>query len=36
MVNSYFIERHGESWLLRFFGRQDAMISGATVDQEPR
>ena len=27
----YVIERDGESWVLRLFGRQDAMISGPTL-----
>ena len=26
------MERDGESWVLRLFGRQDAMISGPTLE----
>ena len=31
-LNSYIIERDGSSWVLRMFGRQDALISGPTVE----
>ena len=29
---SYVIERDGGSWVLRLFGRQEAMISGPTLE----
>ena len=28
----YVIERDGESWVLRLFGRQEALISGPTLE----
>ena len=28
----YVIERDGDSWVLRLFGREDAMISGPTLE----
>ena len=31
-MKSYVIERDHDSWVLRPFGRQDAMISGPTVE----
>lgn len=31
-MKSYVIERDGSSWVLRMFGRQDALISGPTVE----
>ena len=31
-MNIYVIERAGGSWVLRPFGRHDAMISGPTLD----
>ena len=31
-MKSYVIERDGEFWVLRMFGRQDALISGPTVE----
>ncbi len=31
-MNSYVIERYDASWVLRLFGRQDAMISGPTLE----
>lgn len=31
-MTTYIIEYYGESWVLRMFGRQDALISGPTVE----
>ena len=31
-MNSCVIERDGESWVLRPFGRHDALISGPTLE----
>jgi len=31
-MKSYVIDRDGESWVLRIFGRQDALISGPTLE----
>ena len=32
VMKTHVIEREGASWVLRLFGRQDAMISGPTVE----
>ena len=31
-MKSYGIDRDPDSWVLRLFGRQDAMISGPTLE----
>ena len=31
-MKSYVIERDRDSWVLRLFGRQEAMISGPTLE----